>query len=121
MLPRVWANIPWFQSRPSWLLLVFQLLPPVIEAGEFLKAPEAQLRALCERLGTAFTPRMLSWPPGARASDGVWAPHWYQAVLRSTGFEPYRERDRRVPAEFRAIIDAVMPGYERLFAQRLLA
>jgi hypothetical protein len=95
--------------------------PPVIEAGEFLKAPEKQLRALCERLGIAFTPRMLSWPPGARGSDGVWAPHWYQAVLRSTGFEPYRERDRRVPAEFRGIIDAVIPAYERLFAQRLLA
>jgi hypothetical protein len=95
--------------------------PPVIEAGEFLKAPEAQLRALCERLGIAFTPRMLSWPPGPRPSDGVWAPHWYAAVLRSTGFEPHRERDRRVPPEFRAIIDEVMPAYETLFAQRLSA
>jgi hypothetical protein len=93
--------------------------PPVIEAAEFLKAPEAQLRALCERLGITFTARMLRWPPGPRASDGVWAPHWYEAVLRSTGFEPYRERDRRVPAEFHGLIDAVMPGYEKLFAQRL--
>lgn len=95
--------------------------PPVIEAGEFLKAPERQLRALCERLGVDFTPRMLSWPPGPRTSDGVWAPHWYEAVLRSTGFEPYRERDRRVSPEFRAIIDEVMPAYERLFALRLSA
>lgn len=95
--------------------------PPVIEAGEFLKAPERQLRALCERLGVDFTPRMLSWPPGPRTSDGVWAPHWYEAVLRSTGFEPYRERDRRVSPEFRAIIDEVMPAYETLFALRLSA
>jgi hypothetical protein len=97
------------------------ITPPVIEAGGFLKAPETQLRALCERLGIAFTPRMLSWPAGPRSSDGVWAPHWYEAVLRSTGFEPYRERDRRVPREFGAIIDAVMPAYEKLFAQRLSA
>jgi hypothetical protein len=98
-----------------------EFAPPVIDAGEFLKAPESQLRALCERLGIAFTPRMLSWPPGARASDGVWAPHWYDAVLRSTGFEPHHERDRRVPPEFRGIIDSVMPAYETLFAHRIVA
>jgi hypothetical protein len=96
-------------------------VPPVIDAGEFLKAPQAQLRALCERLGIAFTPRMLQWPPGPRASDGVWAPYWYDAVIRSTCFEPYRQRDRTVPPAHRAIIDAVMPSYEMMFTQRLRA
>jgi hypothetical protein len=95
------------------------LTPPVIDASEFLKEPERQLRLLCRQLGVEFTPRMLSWPAGARASDGVWAPHWYGAVRRSTGFEPYSERDRRVPAAFRALIDDVMPAYETLFAQRM--
>jgi len=93
--------------------------PPVIDAGEFLKAPEPQLRALCAQLGVEFTPRMLHWAAGARASDGVWAPYWYGAVVRSTGFEPYRERERRVPPEFRDLIDAVMPAYETLFAHRM--
>jgi len=93
--------------------------PPVIDAGEFLKAPEAHLRALCEALGITFTPRMLSWPPGPRDSDGVWAPYWYEAVLRSTGFEAYRERDRRVPDECQSIVDAVMPAFDELFARRL--
>jgi Sulfotransferase domain len=94
--------------------------PPVIDAGEFLKNPERQLRALCERLGVEFTARMLSWPAGARASDGVWAPYWYGAVQRSTGFEPYRERDRRVPVAFHPLIEAVMPAYETLFARRVV-
>ena len=31
-------------------------------------------------------------PPGPRDSDGVWAPYWYDAVVRSTGFEPWRPR-----------------------------
>jgi len=93
--------------------------PPVIEAGEFLKAPEAHLRALCEELEIAYMPRMLSWPPGARASDGVWAPHWYQAVHRSTGFEPYRARPREVPPEFQSVVDTVRPAFEALFAHRL--
>jgi hypothetical protein len=95
--------------------------PPVIDAEEFLKDPEGQLRALCVRLGVEFTPRMLHWPAGGRASDGVWAPFWYGAVVRSTGFEPYRERDRRVPAEFSELIDTVMPAYERLFRHRMIS
>jgi hypothetical protein len=95
--------------------------PPVIDAGEFLQAPEAQLRALCDRLGVAFSPRMLSWPAGRRASDGVWAPHWYAAVERSTGFGPYRVRERAVPPQWQGIIDTVMPAFEALFAQRLMS
>jgi hypothetical protein len=93
--------------------------PPVIDAAEFLKAPETQLRALCAELGIAFTPRMLSWPPGARTSDGVWAPYWYEAVLRSRGFEPYRARERHVSPEHQAIIDQVMPAFEVLWERRL--
>ena len=93
--------------------------PPVIDAGEFLRTPEPQLRRLCELLGVAFTARMLRWPPGARESDGVWAPYWYAAVLGSTGFEPYRARDRDVPAEYDAILEAVMPSFDALYAKRL--
>ena len=95
--------------------------PPVIDAEEFLKDPESQLRALCVRLGVEFTPRMLHWPAGGRASDGVWAPFWYGAVVGSTGFEPYRERDRRVPPAFSELIDTVMPAYERLFRHRMIS
>jgi len=95
------------------------ITPPVLDAGEFLRAPEAQLRALCERLGVAFTPRMLKWPPGPRASDGVWAPYWYEAVQRSTGFEPYSERARDVPPQWQGIIDEVMPAFDALYAHRL--
>jgi hypothetical protein len=95
--------------------------PPVIDAGEFLKAPEAHLRALCTELGISFTARMLSWPPGPRASDGVWAPYWYNAVLRSSGFEPYRVRERQVPQEYQRIIDAVMPAFDALFVHRMVA
>ncbi|MGA9422115.1 MAG: hypothetical protein WBW61_07105, partial [Rhodanobacteraceae bacterium] len=58
--------------------------PPVIDADHFLDAPEAHLRALCAHFGITFSERMLNWPPGARASDGVWAPHWYAAVRKST-------------------------------------
>jgi hypothetical protein len=93
--------------------------PPVIDAGEFLKSPEAQLRSLCAQLGVGFTPRMLQWPPGPRPTDGVWAPHWYERVLKSTGFEPYEAAEPAVPAEYRPVLEAVLPSYEALFEERL--
>jgi hypothetical protein len=59
---------------------------PVLDSADLLAAPEAALRALCAALNVAFTPAMLSWPPGPRDTDGVWAPYWYASVRRSTGF-----------------------------------
>jgi hypothetical protein len=60
--------------------------PPVIDAGRVLADPRGTLSRLCARIGIEFSERMLHWPAGPRDSDGVWAPHWYAAVWRSTGF-----------------------------------
>jgi hypothetical protein len=95
--------------------------PPVLDAGEFLQAPEAQLRALCAQLAVEFTPRMLSWPAGPRASDGVWARHWYERVYRSSGFETAAEAEPQVPPELRGLIATVMPSFEMLYERRLRA
>ena len=93
--------------------------PPVIDAGDFLRAPEAHLRALCARLGIPFTPRMLAWPAGPRDSDGVWAPYWYDAVWKSTGFEPWRPREDHLDGEAQAVANACRPVYERLRGFRI--
>lgn len=93
--------------------------PIVIDADDFLRDPSAHLRALCASLGIAFFERMLHWPAGARASDGIWAPHWYAAVWRSTGFEPWRERHPRLDAAASAVAESCRPAYERLRARRL--
>ncbi|GAB4175414.1 MAG: branched chain amino acid aminotransferase [Wenzhouxiangellaceae bacterium] len=93
--------------------------PPVIDAGEFLRAPRAHLLALCARLGIAFDPAMLEWPPGPRDSDGVWAPHWYQRVWASTGFAPPDDRMPELHGVAREVAEACMPVYQRLYARRL--
>src|SRR5690606_21249983 len=93
--------------------------PPVIDAGDFLRNPEGYLRALCAMVGVEFTDRMLSWPPGPRDSDGVWAPYWYAAVWRSTGFEPARERTGTLAGAAAEVAEACRPHYERLHAVRL--
>jgi hypothetical protein len=92
---------------------------PVIDAGAFLRAPEAHLRWLCDWLEIPFTERMLSWPAGPRASDGVWAPHWYSAVWRSTGFAPWRPREAVLSDHDAAVAEACRPGYDALYARRV--
>lgn len=90
--------------------------PPVIDAERFLRAPEAQLRTLCTLLGIPYSSRMLHWPAGPRASDGVWAPHWYAAVQRSTGFEAWRDKRVPLPPDQAAVAAACQPAYQRLLA-----
>jgi hypothetical protein len=96
--------------------------PPIIDAGDFLRAPEAYLRALCELLGIGFTDRMLHWPSGPRESDGIWAPHWYAHVWQSTGFEPPPASHAiKLSVDGAQVAEACMPHYQRLHAQRLRA
>ena len=96
-----------------------QEAPPVIDAGDFLRDPEGYLRWLCDWLGIGFTPRMLAWPAGPRSSDGVWAPYWYDAVSRSTGFEPWRPREVSLGRHDADVAEACRPAYDRLAALRL--
>ena len=94
--------------------------PTVIDSGDFLADPGTFLRALCDLFGLEFTGRMLHWPPGPRDSDGVWAPHWYDTVWKSTGFEPPSARPAPVLDDAaQAVADACRPAYEKLREARL--
>ena len=62
---------------------------------------------------------MLSWPPGRRGTDGVWAPHWYAAVERSTGFAPYDPTPAEVPGHLEPIAQAAQPYYDELVADKI--
>jgi hypothetical protein len=87
---------------------------PVVDARGLLNAPEGVLRALCAALGLEFDPAMLSWEAGARPEDGVWAPHWYHNVHRSTGFHPYSEKSEPVPEDLVPLVEECRPYYDRL-------
>ena len=92
--------------------------PPVLDAEDVLLDPRVSLSGFCEEVGVPFSERMLAWPPGRRPTDGVWAKHWYEAVERSTGFEPYRPRDREVSPELEPLLAKCMPYYEELRQHR---
>ena len=94
--------------------------PPVVEGADVLADPARTLSRLCSALGIDYTDAMLSWPAGRRATDGVWAPAWYNAVERSTGFEPHGPKAAiALPGELQGIADAARPHYEVLATYRL--
>ncbi|MDF7773726.1 HAD family hydrolase [Sphingomonas sp. AOB5] len=96
-------------------------VPPVIEGSDVLADPRAALSGLCAALGIPFSEKMLSWPAGRRASDGVWAPAWYDAVERSTGFNPparFATFDD-LPDTLKPVAEAARPYYERMAQHKL--
>jgi hypothetical protein len=95
--------------------------PPVIEANDVLENPETVLTNLCGALGIPWDPAMLSWEPGRRDIDGIWAAHWYNAVEKSTGFGPPDWEPVELPAEAQRLADRCRPCYERLAAHRIRA
>lgn len=95
-------------------------VPPVVDSLDLLADPRRVLSRLCDALDVEFEETMLSWPPGPRATDGVWARYWYDNVERSTGFGPPRPRTEPVPERYAALYDECREHYQRLADHRLL-
>ena len=92
---------------------------PVIDSDDIRRDPAAALAALCGELGIPWDPAMLRWPAGGRPEDGAWAPHWYGAVHRSTGFDGAEGPVPELPKDYKALADAALPAYATLHARRI--
>ena len=94
---------------------------PVIDAADVLANPAATLAALCAAVDIAWDAAMLSWRPGIHADDGIWAPHWYDAVAASTGFAAPDIRPVALDDASRRVADACRADYDHLARHRLVA
>ena len=130
MLPSLVHQIPNPTLRDTGLGMQQQLLaqlhrwgqrPPVLDARQLLLDPPSVLRQLCGRLDIPFDEAMLSWPAKPLPEDGVWAPHWYHNVHRSTGFQPYRSKNVAVPSHVEPLLASCAACYRELYAHALLA
>jgi len=86
----------------------------VLEAKKFLQDPEGQLRKLCTTCGIEFDPNMMHWKAGPIPEDGVWANYWYESVHKSTGFQPYTEKNEPFPEHLRGLLSECEPIYRKL-------
>jgi Sulfotransferase domain len=90
------------------------LEPAVVDTSTFLADPAGKLPILCERLGIAWDPAMLSWPPGIHPEDGIWAPHWYGRVAASTTFGPPPGPLRNLDGTAAKLAERCRPYYETM-------
>jgi hypothetical protein len=104
----------------DWLTQQTGKRPPVVDARDVLQNPGRILRLLCGALNVEFTEAMLSWPPGPRPTDGVWAKYWYEAVWQTTSFQPYKPKNRPMPANLTGLLDKADALYRRLHKQRIV-
>ena len=91
----------------------------IIDSADFLTDPEGYSRLVCDAFGVEFDSAMLSWPAGARSSDGVWAAHWYDSVEASTGFgSPPAGPPPELPPHLQIIAEAAMEIFVDLHSRR---
>lgn len=88
--------------------------PIVVDSYDIRAKPLETLIKLCDALGIPFTQKMLHWPAGPKSYDGVWAPHWYNAVHKSTGFDEPEGPLPQLGIEFQTLADQAQPYYDRL-------
>ena len=90
------------------------MAPVVVDATDIQSNPKAMLTKLCGAIDLPFDDAMLNWPEGRRDSDGAWGPHWYNAVIASTGFAPPHMQGPKLTDEAQRLVDAARPYYEAL-------
>lgn len=94
-------------------------VPVIIDSADIRRNPEDMLRKLCDHLGLAWDPAMLSWKKGGHPDDGVWAAHWYGAVHDSTGFAGPEGALPELDGALARLTEEAMPHYEKLYVHRL--
>ena len=93
--------------------------PPVIDSDDILADPPSMLRTLCGALGIPYTDEMVSWEAGPKPEDGVWSPHWYDAVWKSTGFAAPRTEPPELPNDLKALAEQAQESHDKIAAYRL--
>ena len=122
MLPSLTIQLPHAGLSDTGLKMQWELFedleskgqkPAIVDSRELLLDAPGVLRQLCDHLDIDYTDNMLNWRAGPRKEDGVWAPFWYHAVHKSTGFSPYSHKSG-FPDHLAPLLAKCAPWYEKL-------
>jgi sulfotransferase family protein len=129
MLPSLTVQLPHASLRDTGLkeqyllyeaLIASGQLPAVVDSRELLLDPPGVIQQLCACLDIEYTADMLSWPAGPREEDGVWAPYWYHAIHKSSGFSAYVAKTE-FPPHLEPLLAECSPWYEKLYDHAIRA
>ena len=95
--------------------------PIIVDANEILKNPSKVLREICEHCDLPFSKKMLTWEEGPKSYDGVWAPHWYTNVHKSTAFGSAYIEEVEVLPKYHQLWEEADFYYQQLFSNSIIA
>ena len=84
----------------------------VVVSEDIVSRPRVMLARICQHAGLAMDPQQLSWEPGPKEYDGVWAKHWYRNVWASSGFEASvgsHKKAMSIPDDQKALLEELIP------------
>ena len=93
--------------------------PVVVDSPKLLADPQTMMPRLCAALGIEFEQQMMKWAPGNHSFYGVWAPAWYDKVMKTSGWRPYEPKVGELPPELEGLFEFALPAYERLLEYSL--
>ena len=62
---------------------------------------------------------MLSWEPGLKEYDGVWAKHWYPSVMSSRSFKSESNKNKIYNKDVINLAAKAYDYYEDLFKNKI--
>lgn len=94
--------------------------PIILDSADILRDPETHLKALCNGLDIPWDAGMLKWEAGTRDTDGLWASHWYNRVVETTGFgSPETGPPPELSSGGQRVADESRRFYDRLSQMRI--
>ena len=86
----------------------------IIDSDDLLQNPKKYLSEWCIRIGIKFDQSMLKWRKGNHPNDGIWSKHWYDNVIKTTGFQKIKKKDNSIENKYVSIYNEAMHCYEYL-------
>ena len=93
--------------------------PPILDSTKIRNNPKRILKKFCEVIDIPWDEKMLTWEPGLKEYDGIWASHWYPSVAKSTSFNPETNVEIKLGDNEKRIVDKAMPIYEELLSNSI--
>lgn len=91
----------------------------VIDSSLLLQNPELILSKWCEALNIEFDSNMLHWDQKIYSTDGIWAQHWYDNVIKTQSFQKFEDKNVLVKKEYYDIYLECKKYYEYLIQYSL--